>query len=213
MDTSTLLLTIPAVLGAAILLLFLVFKIRNIPIPKESKSNFKIILIILFGTGVYAYLFSDNDIVFTCQKDTMECQYYHNTMFNRNLRLAGSYPISPDARASVKIKRNYWRRGYSRSYYKIIVKAERENFAFPTEIFTFPEEFPQEHKAELYAQRFNTFISSDLPSFQFAERHSERENADTTAAYVWIIFNMLALLWLFVMVSDLLEHRKTNRQK
>ncbi len=206
MDTSTLLLTIPAVLGAAILLLFLVFKIRNIPIPKESKSNFKIILIILFGTGVYAYLFSDNDIVFTCQKDTMECQYYHNTMFNRNLRLAGSYPISPDARASVKIKSNYPHRGYSRSYYKIIVKAERENFAFP-------KEFPQESEAELYAQRFNTFISSDLPSFQFAERHSEQENADTTATYVWIIFNMLALLWLFVMVSDLLEYRKANRQK
>lgn len=206
MDTSTLLLTIPAVLGAAILLLFLVFKIRNIPIPKESKSNFKIILIILFGTGVYAYLFSDNDIVFTCQKDTMECQYYHNTMFNRNLRLAGSYPISPDARASVEIKSNYLRRGYSRSYYKIIVKAERENFAFP-------KEFPQESEAELYAQRFNTFISSDLPSFQFAERHSEQENADTTAASVWIIFNMLALLWLFVMVSDLLEYRKANRQK
>lgn len=135
----------------------------------------------------------------------MECQYYYNTMFNRNLRLAGSYPISPDARASVEIKSNYLRRGYSRSYYKIIVKAERENFAFP-------KEFPQESEAELYAQRFNTFISSYLPSFQFAERHSDQENADTTAAYVWIIFNMLALLWLFVMVSELLEYRKAKRQ-
>lgn len=197
------LLQILVALGVIILILAGIFKKKGLSLPKETKSQLKLVILAFLGIGVYSYYFSDNDIVFICRKDTMQCEYYHSTLADTELRFVESYPISAETRASSRKKTVYRGRGRSRSYYQTIFQTGEQSFPLP-------KDFSWEEDAVKQAGRFNTFISSDRRFYKYAEQHDEQENTETIVIFAFIFSIIIAFIFLILMLIQLFS-RKTPR--
>ena len=200
----SLLLKILTVLGGLILLLFYIFKKKGVSVSGASKYVFKYLLFFLLIIGTYASFFLDNDIVFTCHKSTMKCNYHHSTYTDRELRFVKSYPISAETRASVREKTVYRGKGRVRTYYQIIFQTGEKSFPFP-------KDFYGEEDAAEQSRHFNVFISSDHTFFKYDERHSKQESKEDIIFFILVSFNLIAVCWVALMVSDLFNHRKVKR--
>lgn len=60
---------------------------------KEKKVYAVIIPVVLTGIAVWFTFFEDGKVRFVCRKETQRCDYYHSTLFHKDLRLTDTFSL------------------------------------------------------------------------------------------------------------------------
>lgn len=112
----------------------------------------------------YVYFFNETEVVFECQKQTMRCEYYHATLYNKRLHLTHSFDFSETTDITVQRQKSFWRRRkrlLAPEYYDI-------TFVEKNKSFRIPKSFKQKEAGSL-ASQIISFLKTDLPQYTYRE--------------------------------------------
>ena len=165
---------------------------------KEMKLYAVFLLLLLTGTVVWFTFFEDAEFRFVCRKETQRCEYYHSTLFNKELRIAGSFGL--DGIDNVEIKRHTryaGRRRARRPCYAV-------SFSGNGKSFEMPKKFNYQSDAQKQASLAGAFLHTDVPEYVYTE--------STDSAEGMIVFSMFILYGTTIMACFSLLSKLFEKQ-
>ncbi|MBR1776976.1 MAG: hypothetical protein IJ752_00110 [Alphaproteobacteria bacterium] len=162
--------TVPLIVSWILFItLFVLFKKKGLRLNEKQSWRFKGLIISVALVFGFFFFFKDQDFIFDCRHDTQKCEYYHSTMANKKLRLAGTYDISDVT--NIEIKEHYRRRksGYKDYFYKIAFVSSNDEFEMPYD-FSFRDNARDE------AAKISAFLTKNQDVYHYERIRSEEGN-------------------------------------
>ena len=186
-----------AIWGVFILLLIFMPRKRRIFIEKEKKYAV-IIPLLLIGSAAWFTFFEDAEFRFVCRKETQHCDYYHSTLFNKELRIADSYSLDGINDTAVKKRkrpRGGRRRGVTKTVYTLVFNGPEKHFEMPKDFHFWEDALEQAEKA-------GVFLHTDVPEYVYTETS---DPVNGIIFFFMIILGSSGMMGCFTLLSKMNE--------
>ena len=143
---------------------------KRLYFSKKEKRSFVIILFLIVAVLGFFVFFEDLDFLFDCRKETGRCDYYHSTIYNKELRFARSFDLNGITDVEIITRGRRCGRACTKTVFRLVFKGERDSFEMPKD-FDFMED------ARDQAGKAAAFLKTDKSRFLY--KKIMPENADT----------------------------------
>ena len=156
---------------------------------KKEKTNLSLILLMSVFASIWFVFFEDQEMIFDCRRDTQKCEYYHSTLYDKQVRLARSYDLSDVKDATVS---SYSTR--SGKYYKI-------GFETPTGRFEIPDRFYCNIEIDRHLSEIRSFLKGERPGYIYKKPYDPASEYDFIILIALVSLAMAAVAGIGIIFS------------
>ena len=143
-------------------LLLIYARQKGLSFTRQEKRSFIGILIVLAAVSGWFFFFKDASFIFSCQKSTQRCDYFHSTLYNKNLRLSRSYDLTGIKEIEIVPHKRSCGRHCTKTVYRIRFQGNGDGFEMPKD-FDFKDDVRKQ------AAKASAFVQTDKSAYLYKD--------------------------------------------
>ena len=173
---------------------------KGLSFTAAERRNFLFVFCTIIAVlGGFA-LFKDLDFLFECRKETGRCDYYHSTIYNKELRLVRSYDLNGITDVEVVSRRRRCGKTCTKTVFRLVFKGENNSFEMP-------KDFDYQEDVREQAGKVVSFIKTNKRRFLYKDITSENADIELFIILSATLSMILPVIGIFTLLAKRFKQR------